>query len=179
VTAPLGKTLIEASAIAARVQELGRDVSALYANTNRPLLLVCVLKGSVFFATDLGRALTIPVEFEFIAVRSYGASTTTSGNVELTKDVGTSLEGRDVLVVEDIVDTGLTTSFVVDHLRSQLPASVRLAALLNKQERRVRDITPDFCGFEIPDKFVVGYGLDLGEAYRNLPDIRVINGVSS
>jgi hypoxanthine phosphoribosyltransferase len=179
VTASLGETLIDASAIQTRVVELGRDVSEAYAQTGMPLILVCVLKGAVFFGADLGRAITIPVEFEFIACRSYGASTTTSGNVELTKDVGRSLEGRDVLVVEDIVDTGLTTSFVMDHLRSQKPASVRLAALLNKQERRVRDITPDFCGFEIPDKFVVGYGLDLAEAYRNLRDIRVISDVNS
>ena len=174
MTASLGETLIDASAIEKRVLELGVEVSKSYARTSKPLILVSVLKGSVFFAVDLGRAITIPLEFEFIACRSYGTATKTSGSVELTKDVGTSLEGRDVLVVEDIVDTGLTTSFVMEHLRSQQPASVRLAALLNKQERRVREITPDFCGFEIPDKFVVGYGLDLAEAYRNLHDIRII-----
>jgi hypoxanthine phosphoribosyltransferase len=174
VTVSLGKVVVEAAAIEARVKELGRDVSNAYAQTRHPLILVCVLKGAVFFAADLGRAITIPVEFEFIACRSYGTATTTSGSVELTKDVGTALEGRDVLVVEDIVDTGLTTSFVMEHLRSQQPASVRLAALLNKKDRRVRDIAPDFCGFEISDKFVVGYGLDLSEAYRNLRDIRAV-----
>jgi hypoxanthine phosphoribosyltransferase len=174
VTASLGETLIEASAIEERVRELGAEISQSYEHMTQPLVLVCVLKGAVFFAVDLGRAITIPVEFEFIACRSYGAATTTSGSVEMTKDVGTSLEGRDVLVVEDIVDTGLTTSFVIDHLQSQQPGSVRLAALLNKQARRVRDLTLDFCGFEIPDKFVVGYGLDLSEAYRNFRDIRVI-----
>jgi hypoxanthine phosphoribosyltransferase len=175
----LGETLIEASAITTRVEDLGDEISEAYADLSRPLVLICILKGSVFFASDLGRAIRVPVEFEFIACRSYGASTTTSGNVELTKDVGTSLEGRDVLVVEDIVDTGLTTTFVMEHLRSQGPASVRLATLLDKKERRIRDITPDFCGFEIPDKFVVGYGLDLGEAYRNLRDIRVMRESAS
>lgn len=174
MTASLGEVVIEAAAIDARVKELGHEISEVYAQAPRPVILVCVLKGAVFFATDLGRAISIPVEFEFIACRSYGTATTTSGSVELTKDVGISLERRDVLVVEDIVDTGLTTSFVMEHFRSQQPASVRLAALLNKQDRRVRDIAPDFCGFEIPDKFVVGYGLDLSEAYRNLRDIRAV-----
>lgn len=175
MTASLGETLIEAPAIEGRVRELGAEISRSYEGMTRPLVLVCVLKGAVFFAVDLGRAITIPVEFEFIGCRSYGAATTTSGSVELTKDIATSLEGRDVLVVEDIVDTGLTTSFVMEHLHSQQPGSVRLAALLNKQARRVRELTPDFCGFEIPDKFVVGYGLDLSEGYRNLRDIHVIH----
>ena len=114
------------------------------------------------------------VEFEFVGCRSYGESTTTSGTVEFTKDIGMPLRDRDVLVVEDIVDTGLTTSFVLDHVRSHSPASARLVALLDKEGRRIREVTPDFCGFNIANEFVVGYGLDLGERYRNLPDIRTM-----
>lgn len=174
----LGDALIDEATITARVAELGREISHAYAGAAQPLVLIGILKGSVFFTADLGRAITVPVEFEFVACRSYGADTKSSGTVELSKDVGMSLKGRDVLVVEDIVDTGLTTSFVMEHMRNHEPASVKLVALLDKEGRRLREVNADFFGFRIPNEFVVGYGLDLGEAYRNLRDIRVMRPVS-
>ena len=170
----LGEALITEDAIARRVAELGEEISGAYAGIGSPLVVISILKGSIFFTADLGRALTIPVEFEFVACRSYGADTKSSGTVELTKDVGMSLTGRHVLVVEDIVDTGLTTSFVLEHMRSHGPESVKLVALLDKEGRRLREVDADFRGFNIPNEFVVGYGLDLGESYRNLRDIRVM-----
>ena len=173
----LGEALITEAQIRQRVVELGKAISEAYKDIEQPLVLIGILKGSVIFTADLARAITIPVEFEFVGCRSYGEQTTSSGNVEFTKDVGMPLRGRDVLIVEDIVDTGLTTSFVLDYVRSHGPTSAKLVALLDKEGRRLRDVKPDFFGFNIGNEFVVGYGLDFAERYRNLPEIRVMHDV--
>lgn len=171
----LGEILIDASTIATRVGELGAEISTAYAGIERPLVLLCVLKGSMFFTADLGRALSIPAEFDCIAVRSYGEGMVSSGNVELVKDVQTQLRDRDVLMVEDIIDTGRTTAFLFDHIARHRPRSLRLVSLLNKPERRERKVELHFTGFDVPDRFVVGYGLDVAELYRNLSDIRIVH----
>jgi hypoxanthine phosphoribosyltransferase len=172
----LGEVLISAESIAARIAELATEIEETYADSDSPLILVGVLKGSVFFTADLGRALKIPVEFDFIAVRSYGEGTHSSGTVELVKDISRQISERDVLLVEDIIDTGLTTSFLFSHLAQHRPRSLRLVSLLDKKGRRQREVTIDFRGFDIPNKFVVGYGLDVAERWRNLPEIRMVNG---
>ncbi len=166
-----GEPVVGAAQIAERVAGLAGEIDAAYAGIDQPLVLICVLKGSVFFTTDLARALRVPVILDFIAVRSY-QGTESGGTVELVKDVGINLRDRDVLVVEDIIDTGLTTSFLLDHLASHRPRSLRLVALLDKRARRRRDVRVDFTGFSVADRFVVGYGLDLDERWRNLPDVR-------
>ena len=170
----LGDVLVSRDAIAARIADLAETIDRTYADSPEPLVLLSVLKGSVFFATDLGRALQHPVVFEFIAVRSYGEGTTSSGQVELVKDVSLQLRDRDVLMVEDIIDTGHTIHFLFEHLARHQPRSLRLVALLNKAERREKHVEADFCGFDIPNEFVVGYGLDLAEEYRNLQEIRMV-----
>jgi hypoxanthine phosphoribosyltransferase len=172
-----GEVLIDAQRIRRRVAELAAEVDGIYGGCERPLVLVCVLKGSLMFSADLARAVSVPVELDFVACRSYGAGTVATGTVELVKDVGMPLRDRDVLMVEDIIDTGLTTSFLRDHLSTHGPRSLRLVALLDKRSRRMRPVTIDLCGFEIPDRFVVGYGLDLDERWRNLPEVRVLEGV--
>jgi hypoxanthine phosphoribosyltransferase len=172
----LAGVLISGDDIQRRVGELATEIDATYQGGDRPLVLLCVLKGSVLFTSDLSRRLTIPVEYEFIAVRSYGDNTQSSGSVELVKDVGMPLRDRDVLMVEDIIDTGLTTHFLFEHIERHGPRSLRLVALLNKAERRRQEVPIAFIGFDIPDRFVVGYGLDLAERYRNLPDIRLLEG---
>jgi len=172
----LGEILLDATTIARRVAELGVEISARYADAEQPLVMVCVLKGSLFFTADLGRAMTIPVEFDCIGVRSYGSATVSSGTVELVKDLQTDVTGRDVLLVEDIIDTGSTTAFLIDHVSRHRPRSLRLVSLLNKPERRSREVVVDFKGFDIPDRFVVGYGLDHAERYRNLRDVRLVEG---
>jgi hypoxanthine phosphoribosyltransferase len=169
-----GEAVVAAAAIAGRVRSLAAEIDAAYPATELPLVLICVLKGSLFFTADLARALRVPVMIDFIAVRSY-QGTQSSGTVELVKDVGIDLHDRDVLVVEDIIDTGLTTSFLLDHLGSHRPRSLRLVALLDKQARRLRDVHVDFTGFRIPDEFVIGYGLDVEERWRNLPDVRTLS----
>jgi hypoxanthine phosphoribosyltransferase len=172
-----GEVLLDGAQIAARIDELAAEIATTYANLVHPLVLVCVLKGSLFFTADLARALPIPVVIDFIAVRSY-QGTRSEGTVELVKDIGMPLGDRDVLLVEDIIDTGLTTSFLLDHIAHHHPRSLRLVALLDKQgKRRQRQINVDFTGFRIPDRFVVGYGLDVDERWRNLPDVRTLDGV--
>jgi hypoxanthine phosphoribosyltransferase len=172
-----GEVLLDAAQITQRIAELGAEIAATYANLVRPLVLVCVLKGSLFFTADLARALRIPVVIDFIAVRSY-QGTRSTGTVELVKDIGMPLDDRDVLLVEDIIDTGLTTSFLLDHIAHHHPRSLRLVALLDKVgKRREREIHVDFTGFRIPDRFVVGYGLDADERWRNLPDVRTLDGM--
>ena len=166
-----GEPVVGAAQIAERVAGLAGEIDAAYAGIEQPLVLICVLKGSLFFTADLARALRVPVIIDFIAVRSY-QGTEPAGTVELVKDVGINLRGRDVLVVEDIIDTGLTTSFLLDHLASHRPRSLRLVALLDKRARRRREVGVDFTGFSVADRFVVGYGLDLDERWRNLPDVR-------
>jgi hypoxanthine phosphoribosyltransferase len=171
-----GEVLLDAAAIAERVRSLAGEIDAAYANLVRPLVLVCVLKGSVFFTADLARALRVPVVVDFIAVRSY-QGTRSAGTVELVKDIGMPLQDRDVLLVEDIIDTGLTTAFLLDHIGHHRPRSLRLVSLLDKQVRRQREVHVDFTGFRIPDRFVVGYGLDVDERWRNLPDVRTLEGM--
>lgn len=165
--------LLSADAIAARVAAMGAEIAADYAREGRVPHAVCVLKGACVFLSDLLRAMPLPVTVDFIAVSSYGAETTTSGEVRLVKDLDQSLEGRDVLVVEDVVDTGLTLAFLADVFARRGARSVRVAALLDKRARRRVALDVDYVGFSIPDAFVVGYGLDFGERYRNLPFVAV------
>jgi len=175
----VGGILIEDTAIQRRVEELAAEIDAAYPVLEQPLVLICVLKGSILFTADLARALTIPVELEFVACRSYGDATTSSGTVELVKDVSMTLRDRDVLMVEDIIDTGLTTSFLRKHLATHHPRSLRLVSLLDKRSHRMREVQIDFRGFDIPDHFVVGYGLDVAQRLRNLRDIHVVEVPSS
>ncbi|HEV7677091.1 MAG TPA: hypoxanthine phosphoribosyltransferase [Candidatus Dormibacteraeota bacterium] len=171
---PRGEILVDAGQIATRIAALAIDIDATYDAIDQPLVLICVLKGSLFFTADLARALQTPVVVDFIAVRSYQGDSST-GTVELLKDIGMPLLGRDVLVVEDILDTGLTTAFLLDHVARHRPRSLRLVALFDKQVQRRAEVHCDFTGFSIPDRFVVGYGLDLDERWRNLPDVRTLD----
>ena len=173
LTRGVSKVLIEEDAVAARVAELGADVSTDYAD--KDLLLVGVLKGAVFFMADLMRRLTIPCEVDFMAISSYGASTDSSGVVRILKDLDINIEGRDVLVVEDIIDSGLTLSYLMRMLESRNPASLEVCALLTKPARREIDVPVRWIGFEIPNRFVIGYGLDFAERYRNLPYVGVLD----
>ncbi len=169
---PQLEPLFTAEQIQTRIGELGAQITKDYAGRNP--LLVGVLKGACIFVSDLMRAIDLPIGLEFIAISSYGASTRTSGEVRLVKDLDVGVEGRDILVVEDIIDTGLTLSYLLATLHQRGAASVRLAALLDKYERREREVQIDYLGFQIPDAFVVGYGLDFAERYRNLPFIAVL-----
>ncbi|MGQ9896043.1 MAG: hypoxanthine phosphoribosyltransferase [Acidobacteriota bacterium] len=166
-------TLFDAGQIQARIQELGAAITRDYAGQS-PLLVV-VLKGAIPFAADLMRTINLPVSLDFIAVSSYGSATKSSGEVRLLKDLDTSLRGRSVIIVEDIVDTGLTLSYLLDMFHRREAASVRVAALLNKPERRQREVEVSYIGFTIPDEFVVGFGLDYAERYRNLPYVAVLD----
>jgi hypoxanthine phosphoribosyltransferase len=169
----VGEILIDEETLAARVADLGAEVSADY--QGRDLLLIGVLKGAVFFMADLMRHLTVPCEVDFMAISSYGDATDSSGIVRILKDLDISIEGRDVLVVEDIIDSGLTLSYLMRNLESREPASLEVCALLTKPSRREIDVPVRYVGFEIPNKFVVGYGLDFGERYRNLPYVGVLS----
>ena len=172
LTNPNLEVLISAEQIQNRVRELGTEIARDYAGRNP--LLVAVLKGACTFLSDLMRAADIPLGVEFMAISSYGAQMRTSGEVRIMKDLDVPIEGRDILVVEDIVDTGLTLSYLLTNLKSRGAASVKLVALLDKFERREKDVTIDYLGFKIPDAFVVGYGLDYAERYRNLPFIAIL-----
>jgi hypoxanthine phosphoribosyltransferase len=169
----VSEILIDAETLRRRVDELGEEISADYAG--RDLLLVGVLKGAVFFMADLMRRLTVPCEIDFMAISSYGAATDSSGVVRILKDLDINIEGRDVLVVEDIIDSGLTLSYLMRNLESREPASLRICALLTKPDRREIDVPVRYVGFEIPNRFVVGYGLDFAERYRNLPFVGVLD----
>lgn len=166
------EVLIPAEKIQDRIRELGAEIARDYAGRNP--LLISVLKGACLFLSDLMRAVDIPLNVEFIAISSYGAEMRTSGEVRILKDLDVAIEGRHILVVEDIVDTGLTLSYLLANLKSRGAESVKLAALLDKYERREKEVPIDYLGFKIPDKFVVGYGLDFAERYRNLPFIAVL-----
>jgi len=167
------EVLIEPEALQQRVAELGEEISADYAG--RDLLLVGVLKGAVFFMADLMRHLKVPCEIDFMAISSYGASTDSSGVVRILKDLDINIEGRDVLVVEDIIDSGLTLSYLMRNLEAREPATLEVCALLTKPERREIEVPVRYVGFEIPNRFVIGYGLDFAELYRNLPYVGVLD----
>ena len=169
----VGEILIDEDALSTRVAELGAEVSADY--QGRDLLLIGVLKGAVFFMADLMRHITVPCEVDFMAISSYGDSTDSSGIVRILKDLDINIEGRDVLVVEDIIDSGLTLSYLMRNLESREPATLEVCALLTKPSRREIDVPVRYVGFEIPNKFVVGYGLDFAERYRNLPYVGVLD----
>jgi hypoxanthine phosphoribosyltransferase len=168
--------LFAAEEIQTRISVLGAEIARDYAGRNP--LLIGVLKGACIFLSDLMRAIDIPLGVEFMAISSYGNLTRTSGEVRIVKDLDVAIEGRDILVVEDIVDTGLTLSYMLANLRSRGARSVKLVALLDKHERREREVPIDYLGFKIPDAFVVGYGLDFAERYRNLPYIAVLKDPS-
>jgi hypoxanthine phosphoribosyltransferase len=168
----VAEVLIDEDALQARISELGEEVSADY--TGRDLLLIGVLKGAVFFMSDLMRRLTVPCEIDFMAISSYGAATDSSGVVRILKDLDINIEGRHVLVVEDIIDSGLTLSYLIRNLEARDPATLEVCALMTKPERREIEVPVRYVGFEIPNRFVVGYGLDFAERYRNLPYVGVL-----
>ncbi|HLI60419.1 MAG TPA: hypoxanthine phosphoribosyltransferase [Solirubrobacteraceae bacterium] len=170
--APIGRVLVGAEDLNRRVGELAEEINRDYAG--RDLLLIGVLKGAVFFVSDLMRRLTIPVEVDFMAVASYGSATRSSGVVRILKDLDAVIEGRDVLIVEDIVDSGLTLQYLLRNLAGRQPASLEVCALLIKPERRKVDLKTRYVGFEIPDEFAIGYGLDHAERYRNLPYVAAL-----
>ena len=169
------RVLLSSEQIGQRVREMGAAISADY--PEGPLYLVGILKGSCFFLADLARAIATPTRMDFIGISSYGKGKSSSGEVKLTKDLDISIEGRDVLVVEDIVDSGITLSYLSKLLQQRKPKSVRIATMLDKPERRQRPVDVAYVGFQIPDEFVVGYGLDYDEDYRALRDICVLDAV--
>jgi hypoxanthine phosphoribosyltransferase len=172
LTAGVQEILIDEATLQARITELGGEITEDY--RGRDLLLVGVLKGAVFFMADLMRRLDLPCEVDFMAISSYGAGVDSSGVVRILKDLDVSIEGRNVLIVEDIVDSGLTLSYLIRNLEARRPASLEVCALLTKPERRQNDVSCRYVGFEIPNRFVIGYGLDFAERYRNLPYIAVL-----
>ena len=169
----VSETLVPEHELQARITALGAEISADY--SGRDLLLVGVLKGAVFFMADLMRKLTIPCEIDFMAISSYGGATDTSGVVRILKDLDINIAGRDVLVIEDIIDSGLTLSYLMRNLRARRPASLEICSLLTKPGRREIEVPVRYVGFEIPNRFVIGYGLDFAERYRNLPYIGVLH----
>ena len=169
----IGETLVQADDLQRRVQELGAEITRDY--DGRDLLLICVLKGAVLFLSDLMRHIDAHCEVDFMAVASYGSSTASSGVVRILKDLDASIEGRHVLIVEDIVDSGLTLQYLLRTLRAREPASLEVCALLTKPARRKADVPIRYEGFEIPNEFVIGYGLDHAERYRNLPYVAVLS----
>ncbi len=168
----LREVLVDEVRLQARIKELGRQITADY--QGKDVILVGILKGALPFLADLMRAIELDVSYDLMAVSSYGASTKTSGTVRIIKDLDEEIEGKDVIIVEDIVDTGLTLNYLLENLRSRKVNSLKICTLLDKPSRRKVDIKPDYNGFEIPDVFVVGYGLDYAEKYRNLPYIGVL-----
>ena len=170
--AAIGEVLVESDALQRRVRELGEEITRDYAE--REPLLVCVLKGAVFFLSDLMRAIDLPCEVDFMAVASYGSATQSSGVVRILKDLDAVIADRDVIIVEDIVDSGLTLQYLLRNLNARGPRSLAVCALLTKPERLKVDLSPRYVGFEIPDKFAIGYGLDHAERYRNLPYVAAL-----
>ena len=166
------KVLISEEEVDARIRELGEKISKEY--EGKQIHLICVLKGGVFFMCELAKRITVPVSMDFMCVGSYGDGTKSSGVVRLAKDLDESIENKEVLIVEDIIDSGNTLYYLMDVLRQRKPASLRLCTWLDKPDRRVKDVHVDWTGFEIPDEFVVGYGLDYAQKYRNLPYIGVV-----
>lgn len=167
------RELISEDEVDSKIREIGEKISRDYAG--RQVHLICVLKGGVYFMCELSKRITVPVSLDFMSVSSYGDDTSSSGVVRIVKDLDQPLEGKDVLIVEDIIDSGRTLSYLMEILRKRNPASLRLCTLLDKPDRRVvENVNVDYCCFEIPDEFVVGYGLDYAQKYRNLPYIGVV-----
>lgn len=166
------KILISEEELKSKVEELGRQISQDY--NGRDLMLVSVLKGSVVFMADIMRAITVPASIDFMSVSSYGNGVKTTGVVRIIKDLDEVLTGKDILIVEDILDSGMTLSYLKEHIEAKGAKSIRIATLLDKPERRRVDIVPDYKGFVVPDEFVVGYGLDYDEKYRNLPYVGIL-----
>lgn len=166
------KVVYTKEALNACVEKLGAKISRDYAG--KELVAIGILKGAVVFFSDLVRAIDIPVQLDFMAASSYGASTKTSGTVKILKDLDYAVEGKHVLIVEDIVDSGLTLKYLLENIKARKPASVKLCALLSKPQRRKVEVNIDYCGFSVPDYFLVGYGLDYAEKYRNLPCIGIL-----
>ena len=169
------RVMIPEEEVDAKIAELGKKISEDYAG--RQVHLICILKGSVFFTCELAKRITVPVSLDFMSVSSYGDGTASSGVVKIAKDLDESLEGRDVIVIEDIIDSGRTLSYLMEVLGKRQPNSLKLCTLLDKPDRRVRDVKVDYVGFAIPDEFVVGYGLDYAQKYRNLPYIGIVEGL--
>ena len=174
MTDPKLTVLISAEKIQARIRELGAQISADYPQGE--LYLICILKGACFFLTDLARSMKRDVSLDFMGISTYGKEKTSSGEVRVTKDLDISIEGSNVIIVEDIVDSGVTLNYLMHVLDQRKPHSIRIAALLDKPERRLRPVHVHYSGFQIPDRFVVGYGLDYAEKYRNLDDVCVLDG---
>lgn len=168
----VGEVLISHEQIREKTKELGRRIAQDYEGKNP--LLICVLKGGLMFLADLMREIHIPLEIDFMAVSSYGDATESSGVVRILMDLERNIRGRHVLIVEDIIDTGRTLNYIIENLHTRGPASIKVCTLLDKPARRLLDIPLDYVGFEIPDRFVIGYGLDFGEIYRNLPFVGVL-----
>lgn len=168
----IAKVLLSAEEIAARVKELGQEITRDY--QGKSPVMICILKGAMHFMSDLTRAIDLPISVDFMAISSYGAGTKSSGVVRILKDLDHSIEGKDIIIVEDIVDSGLTLHYLLENLQSRKPASIKICTLLDKPARRKVELTTDYNGFVIPDEFVVGYGLDYNEKYRNLPYIGVL-----
>lgn len=168
----IAKVLITKEQLQKRAEELGRQISEDY--KGEEVTLVCILRGASVFFADLLRNITIPCEIDFIAVSSYGSGTTSSGEVKLVKDLSSTIEGENVIIVEDIMDTGVTLSYLKRLLLARKPKSIKICACIDKPERRKADIESDYIGFAVPNEFIVGYGLDYNEKYRNLPDICVL-----
>lgn len=162
----------DADTIAAKVREMGEQISRDY--LGKELIAVCILKGSMMFYADLLREIKIPLMADFMSISSYGNSRKSSGVVQIVKDLDNNIENKDVLIIEDIMDSGQTLAFLMELLQARDPISLKVCCLLDKPSRRVAEVQPDYCGFEIPDEFVVGYGLDFAEYYRNLPYIGVL-----
>lgn len=166
------RVLLSEQEVDRRIEEIGRQISEDY--RDRHVHMICILKGGVFFTCELAKRVSVPVSLDFMSVSSYGAGTKSSGVVKIVKDLDEPLAGKDVLIVEDIVDSGRTLSYLIELLKKREPASIRLCTLLDKPERRVAEVKVDYVGFQIPDEFVVGYGLDYNQKYRNLPYIGVV-----
>ena len=166
------KVLLSEEEVDARIKQIAAQISRDYAG--REIHLICVLKGGVFFTCELAKRITVPVSLDFMSVSSYGDDTKSSGVVKIVKDLDQPLIGKDVLIVEDIIDSGRTLSYLIEILKGRNPNSIRLCTLVDKPERRVKDVKVDYCCFNIPDEFVVGYGLDYAQKYRNLPFIGVV-----
>ena len=169
------RELVSEKAVDERIVELGKQISKDY--EGKQVHLICVLKGGVFFMCELAKRISVPVSMDFMSVSSYGDDTKSSGVVKIVKDLDEAFEGKDVLIVEDIIDSGRTLYYLIDILKKRNPKSVHLCTLLDKPERRVKDVKVDYVGFNIPDEFVVGYGLDYAQKYRNLPFIGVVEGL--